>query len=696
MKTAFYCLVSLAVFMLACVSSYSQQAIAEDGDTEIIYDSISIRSIGKKANMIRFYFDRSVKVRINSDQGLEAFNTITLPESFDPTLIIHAPKARNIGKHLTNIRIEYFKAHITKKDGEILEPNVIPDIRFFKSIFIPEDKYGEYQEYIYDIGVLEKDDVLELKYSYSVLYSENFFNLLTFRVFFHDMFPVKSKSLLFEREHNLDTQVTSFFCDEPKAESKKTVKYHWSFENLPGCMDESGIRPHKALPHVIISIMPDEMVYTVPYTFDERYIPFYVLGPSMREDRHLTIVRAMFNGVNSKQYNQVRQYIEERTKDLADDPSGYNQLYSVHNYIAENFTFDPDLDYFNRLDTRDEHLGDYLTEGVIRDRSRYNVYVALIAGLELNYFTAYLADKRSGVISEPYFEPTISNDNLFAILLTTNDIQFLYPKKERFGYYLNELPFYFEDTKVRLIYLDDFRDYKKAIQEKFMSANTPPSNSQDNVRTQAAMVNVDLDEMSVSFDASISLSGQFSTMGRGAYLYDYCDETVNPQYCTKMWESISPGTEAGSFEIKEVSQDFPYKASFSTSFEDLDAISISNDTITLDIGGWFNHILDDKLCASNRVLTYYPDFKYTDSYNYMVNLNKKVKVIDRLPILEIKNAFGSLTLKCIQKIDGSILLSSRVIVTVEKVSPENIHAVEEIQEQIRHLQSMKIRMITVD
>jgi hypothetical protein len=695
MKKRIFCSVFLAAFTLG-INALPQQTDTEYRSTEVIYDSISIKSIGKKASMIRFNFDRSARVKINSDEGIETFKTITLPEPLDPTLIIHAPLERNVGKYLTNIRIEYFKVRITKSDGSISEPNIIPDIQVFKSVDILEDKYGEYQKYLFNIPGLEHGDVLDLKYSFSVLYNENFFNLLTFRIFFHDKFPVKNKSLQFQKEHNLDTQITSVFCDDPREESNKIVTFSWHFDNLVACMDESGIRPYKVLPHVIISIMPDEMVYTVPYTFDEKYIPFYSIGPSQREDRHLAIVRSMLNGVNSKQYNQVRDYIEKRTKNLAEDSSGYNQLYAVHNHIAENFIFDPDIEYFNRLDIRDERLGDYLTEGVIRDRSRYNIYAALIAGLELNYFTAYLADKRSGVISEPYFEPTISNDYLFAVLLTTNDIQFIYPKKARFGYYLNELPFYFEDTKARLIYLDDFRDYKKGIEEKFVSVNTPPSKSQDNVRTQAAIVSIDLDSRSVSFDASISLSGQFSTMGRGAYLYDYCDETVNSQYCTKIWESISPETEPGSFEIKEITTDFPYKASFSASFQDLEAINISNDTITLDIGGWFNHIVDDNLNAANRALTYYPDFMYTDSCNYMVSLNKKVKVIDHLPILEINNAYGSLALKCIQKLDGSILLSSRVIVPTEKVSPENINAVDEIQKELRKLHSMKIRMIIVD
>ncbi len=509
--TDFFIFPLLGIFLYLCfiTNSFAQTPNMEGEGAIIEYDSIVISTSGKKAGFINFIYKRKIKVSIKTREGADAFGLISLPESYDPILKIHAPEARNTGKHLANMTIDVFSVKVTRPDGSILTPEINPQVETFKSVDIAEDKFGDYQAYNFNIDDLQAGDLLELEYAYSVLYSENLFSMMTFRIFLHGDFPILKKEFIFIKEKVLDAEINTFFCDEPDEKKGNKITYSWHFENLEGCMSESGIRPYHSLPHIIISLMPDEMVYTIPNSFEEKYIPFYVFGPAMRESRHLTIVKAMIEGVNSKQYIQVRNFIDARLENTAEDITGYTQLYSVHNYIAENFEFDPDLDYFNRLDSRDEHFGDYLTEGVIRDRSRYNLYVALIAGLELSYYTAYLADKRSGIISDYYFEPTISNDNLFAVLLKNETVQFIYPKKERFGYYLNELPFYFEDTKVRLIYLDDFRNYKKAIEDKFVSTMTPPSGSQDNTRKQTANVNIDLENMTVGFEANISLGGQF-------------------------------------------------------------------------------------------------------------------------------------------------------------------------------------------
>ncbi len=67
-----------------------------------------------------------------------------------------------------------------------------------------------------------------------------------------------------------------------------------------------------------------------------------------------------------------------------------------------------------------------------------------------------------------------------------------------------------------------------------------------------------------------------------------------------------------------------------------------------------------------------------------------------MPILEIKNAYGMLTLKCIQKMDGTVLLSSRVVVLSDKVSSEKIEMVSEIQEELRKLNQVKMRIVELE
>ena len=688
--------IGLFIILINGNSSSCQESDFSNAGAVIESDSIQISLTGNKTDFIPFIFKRYLRVHINSEEGKNAFSRFELPENFDPSLIIHAPAQRNTGKPLTNVDIRKFRVKITRPDGTIFSPEITPEIEMFRGVDYAEDKFGEYQKYIYAIEDISPGDILEIEYQYMVLYSENMFSLMTLRIFFHDRFPILEKYFSFTRPKDLDAEVNAYFCQYAEHNEGNTISNTLSFKDLDACINESGIWPYLSLPHIILSIRPDEMVYTIPYTFQESYIPFYVFGASQREQRHLTIVRAMAFGTNTSQYNQIRRFIEKHTANVANDTTGYSQLYAIHNYIADNFEFDEDLDYFNRLDIRNDLMGDYITAGVIRDRCRYDTYVALISGLGLNYFTAYLADKRSGIISPEYFEPTISNDNLFAVLLKNDNIQFLYPKKERFGYYLNELPFYFEDVTVRLVYLDDFRDYKKAIEAVFRSIKTPASNSQDNVRTQSANVYVNLEDLTTSFNANILLSGQFSTLGRGAYLYDSRDNTVNPIYYMKLWEAISPGASPEIFEVESISQDFPFKATFKAEFMAQNCVSMNTDTIILDLTGWFNHVVDQDLDSGRRCLDYYPDFMFTDTYNFKVEFDKNVKVVSSLPDTEIKNDYGQFIVKGIQMLDGSIVFSSRFTVNSQVIPASDISYVEEIQNAIESLNSMKVIVVEAD
>jgi hypothetical protein len=693
--SAFLLIIATNIIFLQAARPSLPSGEAND-KTVVEFDSIMIITSGKKAGLIQFDFKRKLRVRINTDKGLKAFSYVSLPQTFDPILYCHAPLSRNVGKHLTNINVQAFNVRIIKPDGSTLSPDITPDMNTFRAIDIKEDKFGEFQEYGYHIPGLENGDVLEYEYDYSVKYGENLFSLMTLRIFFHGDFPIKRKEFSFIIDKGLESEIHAFFCDEPEPVRGQQLMYSWHFSDLEACMDESGSRAYKTLPHVIISLRPYEMIYSPYNSFEERFAPFYFFGVSVREAEHLAIVKAMLEGVNTPQYNQIRRYIDERLANLPDDTSGYSQLYTVHNYIADHFTFDPDLDYYNRLDIRKERFGDDITAGVITDRSRYNLYVGLIAGLGLNYFTAYLSDVRSGVISEAYFEPTISNDYIFAVMLKNASIQFIYPKKDRFGYFLNELPFYFENTTARLIYLDYYRDYKSAIEEKFVSATTPASNNRDNSRTQSAVVNIDLENMAVDFTANVILTGQYSTLGRSSYLYDLCDETVNPLYCHKIWEGICREESPDKMEVKGIQQDFPFKAEFDVRFRAGDILTERNDTLYLDLRNWFCHIVDDHLHAEKRVLPYYPDFRYADAYNYKIVFSDKVKLIDKIPVIDIKNAYGNMGVRCFQMIDGSVLFNSRIDVLAEKVYPDGIDMVKAIQDQARVLGDLVLRFVVTE
>lgn len=696
MRTYYRCLAVFASILSFTIIQISAQDFDFGNASAIVeYDSLEISVSGKKAELIRFYFHRHQKIRIQDQKGVEAFQKRSLPDNLDPSLITHAPKDRNAGKFLSDVWVDKFDLTITNENGETYKPEYLEDAVPFKSVLLVDDKYGNYFHFDYEFDGLKPGDILDIDYVYSTPYADNLFELITLRIFFNGEFPVIKKDVIFEKAGALEVDVHTYNGEKPVVEEGKSTVYAWHYKNLPGCMAESGARPYKSLPYCIISIKPYGMLYTVPYSFEERFIPFYVFGPLFRESRHLPIVRAMVEGVNTNQYNQLRSFINTQTKGV-DDPGGYTQLYKVHNYIANNFSFDGDIDYFNRLDIRNDRLGDYITEEVLRDRSRYDTYVGLIVGLDLDYFTGYISDKRCGIISDNYFEPTLKNDYIFAVPLKDGAVQFLYPKKERFGYFLNELPFYFEDARVRLVCLDDYRNYKAPINDEFRLITTPPSNSADNVRKQSALVKINIDSLCVSLDANISMAGQYSTLGRGAYLYNSCDPSVNPMYCLKLWEGISSVQDPVQFEIENISEDFPYKATIKSSFQSCELISKTADTLELDMSRWFNHVLDTNLNTSGRIMDYYPDFKSTDTYTYKIEFSKKIKVVGSLPNIKVENHYGGFSVRGIQTMDGSIIFTSKFLIAAEKVNAADIQMVAEIQDQIRVLNRYKLRFVVVE
>jgi hypothetical protein len=181
---------------MAGIVSYGQVAEFDNAAAVIEYDSIEMSASGKKASMINFHFKRKYRVNIQTNEAAEAYNQLTIPESFDPSLIFHEPEHLNIGKHFANINIENIKIRILKSDGTIISPEGAPRVEIFKSLDLAEDKFGNFERYIYEIDLLQPGDILELEYHYSVLYVENLVSLLTTRFFFHEDYPVLKKDLV--------------------------------------------------------------------------------------------------------------------------------------------------------------------------------------------------------------------------------------------------------------------------------------------------------------------------------------------------------------------------------------------------------------------------------------------------------------------------------------------------------------------
>ena len=257
----------------------------------------------------------------------------------------------------------------------------------------------------------------------------------------------------------------------------------------------------------------------------------------------------------------------------------------------------------------------------------------------LNYYTAYACDKRVGFLNNEFYTPMYDSDYLLAVILNNDVLQYIYPKKSRFGYYVDEMPFYFESTEPRLVYIYDYRAIDNKAFSGFRKAMFPNSIVNDNTRKSSVQVDVNTLTKKLAFNTRISLRGQYSTLCRGNYLYDYKDETVNELYSKKIWELNDKYVlENNKTVIKDKNFPFPTTVSAKYSFDNL--LTVDNDIYSIDMKNWFNHIIYLSFNPRNRQLDFYPDFMGSDIYVYFLKFDRDIELIDSLKVVNINNNLG--------------------------------------------------------
>lgn len=195
---------------------------------------------------------------------------------------------------------------------------------------------------------------------------------------------------------------------------------------------------------------------------------------------------------------------------------------------------------------------------------------------------------------------------------------------------------------------------------------------------------INLDTKAVHFTTKINLYGQYSTLTRGLYQYDCQDETVNELYNKKIWE-INNAVEVISQETEIVNKEFPFPAVINTEYGCNNLLETNNDTISLNLTNWFNHIIYNDFDTTQRQLDFYPDFCGKDSYVYFLQFDKNVHLISSIKNVKINNAFGELIIEVAQVKPDAIIISSSFKTVSGKVDIKNMVAVQEIYNHIQIL-----------
>ena len=656
--------------------------------------------IDESANAGGPIIQKHVRIKFLTTKGVKKYSTIVLPESFDPSSdwsTVRPELRDSIFRPRGEFEcIRYFAARIIKPDGTIKAAIVDEknQIEFDRQNRVTSKLYS----WIFRIINLEPDDELELDYSY-----ENVYNIdPTFRIFFNGELPKQNFAMTFRypyEDYYVLTYANGANPDDSIMETKthpKYTEYYFSKKNLPGGINEVGGRPYTQYPYITFYEHLRDFGLMNPTTkFITRPLPYpwsYVLLPMVGYQYQ----NLKFHLARQDRTTQALNNFYKTEKSKVPDTSLTAFMTSVQHTLATDFKYHNDREYFEGDDGELEHLGKYIEQKTMREISRHRIYDEIFARADRNYYAALLCDKRVSIIDIGEFKNSTSFRTCFAVPGEQN-YTFLYPKSYRFGYEANELPFYYEDIPTVLIPRHEpFEKSTDMVPDvNFYSARTPFSGVKDNLRITTAMVNVSLDSLRMHLSARIKLSGQFSTITRGYYLYGDRDTTINPSYYNTI-ASIAEDSKHLSVVVGELKKEFPYDVSVTMNLSSLSGITKETDgTYSIDLEGWFNNVIDENFTAVNRRLDYYPDFQFQDAHKYMFRFNKKVQVLNAAEIVkEISNGFSDYSIKISQPEEETIFFETFYMVKPGYAPATNAKDVQEVFEAIKNLNVSSLKFKT--
>ena len=659
--------------------------------SEILSDIHHIKINGKKLNNISFSFIREMKIAVINEDDLNYISKITLPTNYDKSYRFHTAEVRNIGQYYSGIKVNNFNAYRIKNGSSISIEYTSAEIKI-RSLLQEQERFGTFVEVQYTNEQIQIGDTVKLEYSYSLPFNDNIAVLTNYRIFFNDVIDKKYFELQISYDKDLLIPIKKINLsnlEEKSSTDLDIISHLWKEEDLKGCISEAQSIPYKSLPHVVLSCVPYAFYYLLPNTTQSVPQPLYSIATINREAPFLSIIQCIKIGNKSKQYLQIEKFIEEYTSDIKNDTTGVEKLAALHNTIVKEFDYYNDIDHYNgNDDRRNERIGDFLSKKVFRDKSRYNLYVALIKSLRLNYFTGYIVDRRSAALTNDYIFPMFKDDFLIIPILADNTVRFILPKKDGLSYFLDELPFYYENTKIRLVHVSDYLNKDKPISEKFNSIPTPRSSLKDNIRNHHVMVNVNTETGTSEFDLKVRLGGQFSTLTRGVYQSKGKDNTINPLYNITLWDRIG----AKSTMIKQTKSEslFPYKADFHVSFRKENALVIKDDHIEISLSGYFHHIITEGL-DKGRVQPYHSDFLFYDFFNYFIKFDTPINLNNPYS-KSIENKHGKFKAELSQVAPDVIKVSSLYSVNNDIIQAKDIEHVIEITNEIEMLNDYKLQL----
>lgn len=646
-------------------------------------------------------FEKHIRIKYLTEKGIRKYSEFVLPESFDPISdyrdVVNS-KRKEIHRPMgDDDAMIYFVARIIKPDGSIVNADIKEKIVIEDHGYNYVDRYTfnlksfsyvTSYAYGFKINNVSVNDEVEIFYKYKDYYPD--------RIFFNS--SISKQNFILEIIYPCNYKYV--FKYQNNAQPNDSIKYGkknsclfkriWERKNLTGCINEPGARPYKELSNINLDSQAEAYL---------RYSwPLALLGEVKYKPKDADYKFSK----TDKRTLSLNKFYAQQTKDVLDS-NAIIKFNKIHQIIVDEFAYQDDFNFYIGKDIRLERIHEFLEKKILRDISRFNIYGELLDRLRTDYYKVIFHDKRIEEIKFDKFFPSLSGIMYYCI---PNNGQLFYfpPKKNDFGYYINEMPFYLQATpyilvpqtiEYKLSYLPDAALMNKVI-SKFLYHKTPNSTEFNNIRVSNVLANVSLDSSKVTFDAKLKLLGQFSTMQRGYYQYNYIDSTVNPKY-HQMISDIEPNVKLLHKDLVSQSKDFPFECNLRLKYLSGNIVNENPDgSYSINLQNWFNHIIYEDFSAKNRVMSFYPDFRFQDSYSYYIKFDHNIEVLNAKDFeINITNALGRYMIKLTKMQPNVIRLKSIFKVLTDTVEAKKVSDVEDIYSEIQDLNNhfLKIKIV---
>ena len=419
--------------------------------------------------------------------------------------------------------------------------------------------------------------------------------------------------------------------------------YNFEFKHLNAIKYGQNCLAGKTLPHISASVYSlkksyfNKTIQNSKYLYTPKFSWIFIPDSLVSKDK-----------IYDKYGASIRKFVSK----FPDNPTDslkidfFNQIFDSLNSFkfisSEEMHYNKDAQY-------SLNSGERLLKGQLVEEFLTETYSNILFEKNMFYYDANVEDKRFGM----HTTQNRAHENYeisFIALPVKKSYKFYMPRINGIKYFPDELPFYCEGTICALFPKNTQAAKQIHGLQNMKFIKTSLSNYNENIRTESALIKVNLDSLITHLSIKENLNGQFSTILRHFYNHENIDSTIQKDYFKKCVDKPN-ATNARILKGSE-SKVFPYKTSYNCSIQ----IKATKDSI--DLRNWFSFILKKENFKQKITQDYYLDFVYTDNYNFLFEFNKPVNVtnIDEFN-KSMTNDFFEISSKLVKQGDKNYLFT---------------------------------------